>query len=89
MLEIWEYIYETMIIFLKEDWRSNKCMKECKYMYEILKIKLFFQSRVSLHSHGYPGNHSIDYTGLELKEICLAHCFPSAWIKGVYHYCFV
>ena len=41
----------------------------------------FFWDRVSLHSPGCPGTHSVNQAGLA----CL--CLPSAGIKGVRHHC--
>jgi hypothetical protein len=43
-----------------------------------------FRDRVSLCSPGYPGTHSVDQAGLELKKLCLP-LPPSAGIKGVHH----
>jgi hypothetical protein len=46
-----------------------------------------FQDRVSLCSPGYPGTHSVDKAGLELRNPPASASLPSAGIKGVRHHC--
>jgi hypothetical protein len=45
-----------------------------------------FQDRVSLHSPGCPGTHSVDQAGLELRDP-LASASQVAGIKGMHHHC--
>jgi hypothetical protein len=45
---------------------------------------LFFRDRVSLYSLGCPGTHSVDNTGLELRNLPAS---TSSRIKGVHHHC--
>ena len=52
-----------------------------------LNFVLFFQDRVSLYSPGCPGTHSVDYAGLELRNLPasafqvlgLKACTTTAW----------
>jgi hypothetical protein len=50
----------------------------------------FFQDRVSLYSPGYPGTHSVDQAGLELRNppasasqvLGLKACATTAWLRA-------
>ena len=51
---------------------------------------MVFQDRVSLYSHGCPGTHSVDQTGLELRNLPasvsqvlgLKSCARNRWQSG-------
>jgi hypothetical protein len=51
---------------LKNDYITQR-LKETGYL-EKIKLKNFFQDRVSLSSPGYPGTHFVDQGSLELRN---------------------
>jgi hypothetical protein len=56
-------------------------------LFVVVLLFLFgFQDRVSLYSPGYPGTHSVDQAGLELRNPP-ASASLSAGIKDVHHHC--
>jgi hypothetical protein len=65
--------------------KKTKNKKEMSFMAEdwLFGWFLFFQDRVSLHSHGCPGILSIDQAGLELKDAEFLPLPPK--IKGAHH----
>jgi hypothetical protein len=40
----------------------------CLFIYLLIYLFIYFQDRVSLCSPGYPGTHSVDQAGLELRS---------------------
>jgi hypothetical protein len=68
--------------------KAEKTFDTDLYIFNLLFILFtyLFRDRISLHSPGCPGTHSVDQAGLKLTEILLPLPPESTGIKGKCHH---